>query len=82
MSQWYYRKGSTRFGPVSEAELKRLLASGELKSGDTVRSGNMTEWKPAIEVDGLMPIDPMSKKVDAIFADLLGPPKPVPQQAS
>ena len=54
-SQWFYRKGTARFGPVSGAEIKKLAAAGELVETDLVRGVGMTEWVPAARIKGLFP---------------------------
>jgi len=54
-SQWFYRKGTARFGPVSGAEIKKLAVAGELVETDLVRGVGMTEWVPASRIKGLFP---------------------------
>lgn len=45
MSTWYYAKDSQQFGPVNEAELKELLATGKLTSSDIlVWKDGMADW--------------------------------------
>ncbi len=43
---WYYEKAGQRQGPVPEAELDRLLASGEINATTLVWSEGMANWTP------------------------------------
>ncbi len=42
--QWYYSKNSTQLGPVSDAELREKLASGEVMRTDLVWREGMPDW--------------------------------------
>jgi hypothetical protein len=53
--QWYYRKGTARFGPVSSADLKTMATEGKLESTDLLRGVGMTAWIPASKIKGLFP---------------------------
>jgi hypothetical protein len=53
--QWYYRKGTARFGPVSSADIKKMATEGKLEPTDLLRGVGMTEWVPASKVKGLFP---------------------------
>ncbi|MEN9573473.1 MAG: hypothetical protein RL514_1328 [Verrucomicrobiota bacterium] len=46
---WFYAVGSERKGPVTEAELDRLAAQGELRSDTLVWRDGMADWKPLAE---------------------------------
>ena len=43
---WYYDQGGQRQGPVAEAELDRLLASGTITPGTLVWCEGMADWMP------------------------------------
>ena len=43
---WYYEKAGQRQGPITEAELDRLLASGEISATTLVWSEGMANWTP------------------------------------
>ncbi len=53
--QWYYTQQGERKGPVSEDEVKRLLASGTLKPTALVSRNDNASWGPAYAVRGLLP---------------------------
>ncbi|MDR2757629.1 MAG: DUF4339 domain-containing protein [Planctomycetaceae bacterium] len=53
--QWYYRKGTARFGPVSSADIKKMATEGKLEPTDLLRGVGMTEWVVASRVKGLFP---------------------------
>jgi hypothetical protein len=53
--QWYYRKGTTRFGPVSSVDIKKMAAENKLEPTDLLRGVGMTEWVPASKIKGLFP---------------------------
>ncbi|MEM1083322.1 MAG: GYF domain-containing protein [Verrucomicrobiota bacterium] len=52
--EWYVSRSGQRFGPVTFAEMQQSAKAGRLEPRtDLVIGGNVTEWKPAGEVDGL-----------------------------
>jgi hypothetical protein len=53
--QWYYRKGTARFGPVSSADIKKMATEGKLEPTDLLRGVGMTEWVAASKIKGLFP---------------------------
>lgn len=54
MSEWYYSKDGAQLGPVSEAEIKALLANGTLDANSTmVWKSGMADWIPAAQVSEL-----------------------------
>ncbi len=63
--QWYYSKQGQRVGPVSEAQLQQLVASGQLQPTDLVWKQGMTNWTSASNA-GLFPC----------AAESAGPPPP------
>jgi MoxR-like ATPase len=44
MADWYYTKGSDRFGPIDEAELRRRLQSGEITPNDWIWREGLRGW--------------------------------------
>ncbi|MBN1492402.1 MAG: TIGR00266 family protein [Phycisphaerae bacterium] len=68
MAEWYYLKNGSQVGPVSDAELKRLVDQGGLVPADLVWNENLTGWTPASRVGGL-------------FAARDGGPPPQPEKA-
>jgi hypothetical protein len=51
MSEWYYSKDGAQLGPVSETELRKLLAAGSLDpQRDLVWKSGMADWLPAAKV--------------------------------
>ena len=79
-SQWFYRKGTARFGPVSGTEIKKLAAAGELVDTDLVRGVGMTEWVPASRIKGLFPnsvAKTVAPKEPQAKPDVKKPVKPV-----
>jgi len=54
MSEWYYAKDGAQLGPVSEAELKALLANGTLDGNSVmVWKSGMADWVPAAQAPEL-----------------------------
>jgi hypothetical protein len=53
--QWFYAPGNVQQGPVSTAELQRMLASGQLPPVTPVWREGMGTWLPATNVEGLLP---------------------------
>lgn len=47
---WYYRDGDQETGPVSKAELQALIKSKQVSARTLVRSVEMTDWIPLIDV--------------------------------
>lgn len=55
---WYYAKGGTQHGPVTDAELRHLAASGGIGPEDHVRRDGESAWVTAAEIPGLFPVTP------------------------
>ncbi|NJM38311.1 MAG: DUF4339 domain-containing protein [Akkermansiaceae bacterium] len=51
--QWYYSKNGTQLGPVSEADLRGKIASGEVAAVDMIWKEGMGDWQPAGSVKEL-----------------------------
>jgi hypothetical protein len=54
-TRWHYTKNGTQQSPVTEAELRQLAISGQLRPGDMVWCEGMAQWGPAANVRGLFP---------------------------
>lgn len=63
-TEWFYTRGSKRFGPVSATELKQLADHGELAAEELVWREGMDQWVPARRVKGLFDQDVPSGKED------------------
>lgn len=50
--QWYYALNGQRLGPVPQAELERLVATGVVTSQTLVWTQGMAEWQPYATVSG------------------------------
>jgi hypothetical protein len=50
MPQWYYAQGDQQLGPISDAEIKRLVAEGKVRPQDEVWCEGMPDWKAAGDV--------------------------------
>lgn len=53
--QWYYARDSRQMGPVSEEELRRLIAGGTVYATDLVWCDTMADWRPAGTIPELFP---------------------------
>lgn len=56
-AEWYYAKGKQKHGPLSEAQLQELTASGELLPSDMVWKQGMKAWVKAGSLTGFFPDD-------------------------
>jgi hypothetical protein len=54
-ADWFYSVGDTRQGPVTEDDLKRLVADGKLHKSDLVWKDGMKDWVEARTVAVLFP---------------------------
>lgn len=50
---WYFADGDEERGPVTEAQIRTLIGTGNLKADDLVWREGMDDWQPAGEVPGL-----------------------------
>ena len=70
--QWYYSNNTTQLGPVSDAELRTKLVSGEVSASEMVWREGMVDWRPVSSVAELrsalltvpMPSRPVSSAVE------------------
>jgi hypothetical protein len=53
--RWWYGKNGQEAGPVDQATLQQMLASGSVSPDDIVWTDGMTQWIPARQVPGLVP---------------------------
>jgi hypothetical protein len=54
MDGWYYAQNGQSVGPVSQAELKQLIAAGQVGGDDQVWHQSMANWMAAKKVPGLV----------------------------
>lgn len=54
--EWYYLKGEQQVGPISREKLLDAYQWGEIDSRTLVWSEAMTDWQPAGQVPGLLPV--------------------------
>lgn len=69
--EWYYAQDGARVGPVSEAELVGLLASGRVPPGALVWKEGLPGWTPARDLAALWAGHPSGP-----------PPPPLPSSAA
>jgi hypothetical protein len=50
---WYFADGDVERGPITEAQLRALIGTGNLTPEDLVWKEGLEDWKPAGEVPGL-----------------------------
>jgi hypothetical protein len=68
-ADWFYSVGDTRQGPVTEAELQRLAADGQLKSTDLIWRDGMADWVEAKTVPAFFPKVEARRSPDDGFDD-------------
>jgi len=56
MAQWFIVRGSRQHGPVDDAKLRKLAASGKLLPDDIVRREDMSSGRKAKDIEGLLPL--------------------------
>lgn len=55
MADWYYFQGGNQQGPVSDDQLRGMVASGQLSPGDSVWKQGMANWSPIASIPELAP---------------------------
>lgn len=55
---WYYRRGGREFGPIAEAELRRLAELGEISPSDHLWREGAPHWVAAHTIKDLFPTPP------------------------
>ncbi len=53
--RWFYARNNQKQGPVTRAELRRLVSSGGLYADDMVLAEGSRTWVPAKSLEGLFP---------------------------
>lgn len=53
--EWFYSSAGMRTGPISTEDLRKLVASGQLKPTDVVQRQGTPNWVPILALDGLVP---------------------------
>ena len=77
-AEWYYAKDKQRVGPVTEAQLKELVRSGELSRTDMVWKQGMAKWMQAGQVQGLFEDGPPQAVTGSVPPPLPASPEIVP----
>ena len=55
MAEWFYSLDNQQKGPVTWESLRQLAASGKLSRGDLVWREGLADWKPASQIENLLP---------------------------
>jgi hypothetical protein len=50
MADWYYSKGGQQSGPVSEDQMRQMVASGQVGGPDLIWRDGMANWLPVSQV--------------------------------
>ncbi len=76
---WYFAIDEEERGPVTEAQLRTLIGTGNLSRNDLVWKEGLNDWLPAGQVPGLFDKDLGSRSADAVIP---GPAEKRPAQAT
>ena len=82
---WYFADGDVERGPVTEAQLRALIGTDNLKADDLVWKEGMEDWMPAGEIPGLFdrdPPPPESEEAPASESGAPARPAPAPVRAA
>ncbi len=87
---WYFADGDVERGPVTEAQLRALIGTGNLTPEDLVWKEGMDDWTPAGDVPGLFdqpgpatpPVTPASPAAAEAKTKQVKTPKAAPAAAS
>jgi hypothetical protein len=81
--QWHYSINGTKSGPVTSQELAELAKTGHLKPSDLIWKEGLKEWKTAVSVKGLFPLNPpeLPKSEPPPIPNKDRPPVPVATKA-
>jgi hypothetical protein len=74
-AMWYFADGDVERGPVTEAQLKTLIGTNNLKPDDLVWKEGMDDWVPAGEVPGLFDQAEASAEPEVSPANKSGSPR-------
>lgn len=69
--QWYYTQSGQQLGPVSESQLRALVASGQLSPGEFVFKEGMGDWVAASSVPefAVVPAPPRSPSMGNVYKE-------------
>jgi hypothetical protein len=76
MSEWHYSSNGQQLGPVTSAQLKQLVGSGQLQATDMVWKDGMADWAPAGRIKGLFDGGAAARPVGAATAVAAAPAAP------
>jgi hypothetical protein len=57
-SRYYFAQNGQKFGPVTAAQLRQLLAQGRLQSQDLIWKEGLVAWVPLAKLDEMEPVQP------------------------
>lgn len=66
---WYFADGDEERGPVTEAQIRTLIGTGNLKPDDLVWKEGMDDWAPAEEIPGLFDKQPPAPPLETPTSD-------------
>lgn len=55
MADWFYGKDNTQHGPVSDLEIRNLIATGRIEPTTIIWRDGMTDWLPLSDVPEFQP---------------------------
>lgn len=83
--EFFIRIAGEEQGPVTDRELRNLVAAGVLTQRDEVRVGRLTRWRRASDLQGLWPIAELQEmnsqreqRSEAFSPEVSGDPPPLP----
>ncbi|MDB5320819.1 MAG: hypothetical protein JWN40_2450 [Phycisphaerales bacterium] len=76
MSEWHYSSNGQQLGPVTSAQLKQLVGSGQLQATDMVWKDGMADWAPAGRIKGLFDGGAAARPAGAATAVAAAPAAP------
>jgi hypothetical protein len=72
---WFLARDGQQYGPITSAEMKKIIELGQLADTDLVWNETLTEWAPAqVAIDALSPPAPAPRPA----SELPPPPQPAP----
>jgi hypothetical protein len=84
MGQYYYTRPGRIFGPISNDDLRRLVASGVIRADDLIAKDGTSKFRVAVEIEGLeftvppSPVSPPPLQNAPAVPPPAPPPAPVP----
>lgn len=67
-TEWFYAKGRNRLGPVTEPELRTMLATGRISGSDLIWNQRLDDWLPASQLPqfaSLVPVQSASENAQS-----------------